>query len=93
MTRRGIAGIPKGHKGWLPAHRQTKWPETVYFLGFTHYCTRNQKGNFMVGRKTEKTRLWLSFEKFKELLRRMRHDPLHEQLTAINRRLQGHYAY
>jgi group II intron reverse transcriptase/maturase len=31
--------------------------ETIYFLGFTHYCTRNRKGNFMVGRKTEKKRL------------------------------------
>lgn len=75
------------------AHRQKKRPETVYFPGFTHYCTRNRKGNFMVGRKTEKTRLWRSFEKLKALLRRIRHDPLHEQLTAINRRLQGHYAY
>ena len=75
------------------AHRQKKRPETVYFLGFTHYCTRNQKGNFKVGRKTEKTRLWRSIQKFKELLRRIRHDPLHEQLTAVNRRLQGHYAY
>ena len=75
------------------AHRQKKRPETVYFLGFTHYCTRNRKGNFMVGRKTEKTRLWRSFEKLKALLRKIRHDPLHEQLAAINRRLQGHYAY
>jgi hypothetical protein len=24
-------------------------PETIYFLGFTLYCTRNQKGNFKVG--------------------------------------------
>jgi group II intron reverse transcriptase/maturase len=26
--------------------------ETVYFLGFTHYCTRNRKVKYMVGRKT-----------------------------------------
>ena len=57
------------------------------------YCTRNLKGNFMVGLKAEKTRLWRSFEKLKKLLRRIRHDPSHEQLAAINRRLQGHYAY
>src|SRR6202043_4114351 len=30
--------------------------ETIYFLGFTHFCTRNKEGNFMVGRKTEKSR-------------------------------------
>ena len=75
------------------AYRQAKQRETVYFLGFTHYCTRNQKGNFMVGRKTEKSRLRRSIGQFKELLRRIRHDPLNEQLTAINRRLRGHYAY
>ena len=32
-------------------------PETIYFLGFTLYCTRNRKGNFKVGMRTEKTRL------------------------------------
>jgi RNA-directed DNA polymerase len=26
-----------------------KRPETIYFLGFTLYCTRNRKGNFKVG--------------------------------------------
>jgi hypothetical protein len=29
-------------------------PETIYFLGFTLYCTRNQKGDFRVGLRTEK---------------------------------------
>ena len=28
-------------------------PETIYFLGLTLYCTRNQKGNFKVGMRTE----------------------------------------
>src|SRR6516225_7648286 len=34
-----------------------KRPETIYFLGFTLYCTRNLKGNFKVGMRTEKSRL------------------------------------
>jgi hypothetical protein len=29
--------------------RGRKRPETIYFLGFTLYCTRNRKGNFRVG--------------------------------------------
>src|SRR6516165_9930934 len=37
--------------------RGRRRPETIYFLGFTLYCTRNQKGNFRVGLRTEKTRL------------------------------------
>src|SRR5574341_32283 len=32
-------------------------PETVSFLGFTHYCTRNRQGNVKVERRTERTRL------------------------------------
>ncbi len=34
-----------------------KRPETIYFLGFTLYCTRNLKGKFKVGMRTEKSRL------------------------------------
>ncbi len=36
------------------AKEKGKRLETIYFLGFTHFCTRNRKGNFMVGRKIEK---------------------------------------
>ncbi len=65
------------------AGRKGKRPETIYFLGFTHYCTRSRKGNFMVGRKTEKSRLRRSIANLKELLRRIRHDLLHKQVTVI----------
>lgn len=66
---------------------------TIYFLGFTHYCTRNRKGNFQVARKTEKTRLARSMKKLKELVMRNRHNPLKQQAKAINQVLRGHYAY
>jgi RNA-directed DNA polymerase len=33
-----------------------KRPETIYFLGFTLYCTRNLKGNFRIGMRTERSR-------------------------------------
>ena len=36
--------------------RGRRRPETIYFLGFTLYCTRNRKGNFKVGLRTEKSR-------------------------------------
>ena len=67
--------------------------ETIYFLGFTHYCTRNRKGNFMVGRKTEKSRLKRSLNKLRELMRNIRHHSVKEQAKAINQVLRGHYAY
>jgi RNA-directed DNA polymerase len=39
------------------AKRSRNRPETIYFLGLTLHCTRNQKGNFKVGMRTEKSRL------------------------------------
>lgn len=68
-------------------------PETFNFLGFTFFCTKNQRGNFKVGMKTEKSRLNRSCNKMKEILKRIRHKPLREQSRQINIRLGGHYRY
>lgn len=73
--------------------RGRKRPETIYFLGFTLYCTQNQKGNFKVGLRTEKSRLQRSLSRLRELMRRMRHLPIREQVINLNRVLRGHYAY
>ncbi len=73
--------------------RGRRRPETMYFLGFTLYCTRNQKGNFKVGMRTEKSRLQRSLSHLRDLMRRMRHLPVSEQAINLNRVLRGHYAY
>ena len=79
------------------AQRETKEKgkslETIYFLGFTHYCTRNRKGNFMVGRRIEKSRFRRSVLKLQALMREIRHYSLREQVMKINQVLRGHYAY
>ena len=75
------------------AKRGRRRPETIYFLGFTLYCTRNLKGNFKVGMRTEKSRLNRSLLKLRDLMRRMRHLPIGEQVINLNRVLRGHYAY
>ncbi len=67
--------------------------ETIYFLGFTHFCTRNRSGNFMVGRKTEKSRLKRSVIALQIEIRQNRHAPLKEQCERINQILRGHYNY
>jgi group II intron reverse transcriptase/maturase len=67
--------------------------ETIYFLGFTHYCTRNRKGNFMVGRKTEKTRFKRSVNKIQDVLRTIRHWSIKDQVEKINQILRGNYNY
>jgi len=68
-------------------------PETLYFLGLTLYCTRNRKGNFKVGMRTEKSRLRRSLASLQELMRRIRHYAISEQASEINAVLRGHYAY
>jgi len=73
--------------------RGRKRPETLSFLGFTLYCTRNRQGNFKVGLRTEKTRLKRSMATLSELMRRLRHLPIREQVNNLNRVLRGHYAY
>jgi group II intron reverse transcriptase/maturase len=75
------------------SRRGRKRPETIYFLGFTLYCTRNQKGNFKVGLRTEKSRLQRSLARLSDLMQRMRHLSIREQVINLNRVLRGHYAY
>jgi RNA-directed DNA polymerase len=73
--------------------RGKKRPGTIYFLGFTLYCSRNRQGNFKVGMRTEKSRLRRSLAHLHDLMQRMRHLPVREQVINLNRVLRGHYAY
>ena len=73
--------------------RGRKRPETIYFLGFTLYCTRNLKGNFRIGMRTERSRLQRTLMRLQDLMRRMRHLPVKEQVANLNVLLRGHYAY
>jgi hypothetical protein len=73
--------------------RGRKRPQTIYFLGFTMYCTRNQKGNFRIGMRTEKSRLRRALVRLQDQMRRMRHLSIREQRDLLNQMLRGHYAY
>lgn len=73
--------------------RGRKRPQTIYFLGFTLYCTRNQKGNFRIGFRTEKSRLRRALTRLQDQMRRMRHSPLPEQVKHLNQMLRGHDGY
>ena len=66
----------------------------IYATGrFTLHCTRNQKGNYKVGLRTEKSRLQRSLSHLRDLMRRMRHLSVREQVFNLNRVLRGHFAY
>ena len=75
------------------AKRGRRRPETIYFLGFTLYCTSNHKGNFRVGFRTEKSRLRRSMMKLKDLMNQIRHFPVVEQQIRVNQLLRGLYGY
>ena len=45
-----LSKMPCGYRH--ASKRGRKRPETIYFLGFTLYCTRNQKGNFRIAMRT-----------------------------------------
>jgi RNA-directed DNA polymerase len=73
--------------------RGRKRPETIYFLGFTLYCTRNLKGNFGIRMRTKKSRLRRALARLQDQMRRMRHLSIQEQVNHLNQMLRGHYAY
>ena len=73
--------------------RGRRRPETIYLLGFTLYCTRNRKGNCRVGLRTEKSRVRRTLNNAQDLMRRIRHLPIREQVDHLNQVLRGHYAY
>ena len=75
---------------------QQTWPETLgddLLSGFTLYCTRNRKGNFRIGMRTEKTRLRRALTRLQDQMRQMRHLSLQDQVNHLNQMLRGHYVY
>ena len=68
-------------------------PGNDLLSGPTLYCTRNRKGNFKVADAAAKSRLRRSLMSLQELMRRVRHHRIGDQVSDINAALRGHYAY
>src|SRR5580692_5684984 len=58
--------------------------ETFTFLGFTHYCTTNSKGYFVVGRTTQPKRMQAALRKIKAVLR----ERMHERVPVVGQWLK-----
>jgi RNA-directed DNA polymerase len=71
----------------------TRGPGTFNFLGFTHYVGRSRRGNFMVGRQTEKKRFQRKLEALKERLKELRVLGQQAMATYARQHLQGHIQY
>lgn len=68
-------------------------PKTFDFLGFTHYCSKSQKGAFRVKRKTSGKKFKQKVKALKTWVKLNRHMKQPEFLKTIRSKLMGHYRY
>jgi group II intron reverse transcriptase/maturase len=73
--------------------REEGKPETFNFLGFTHICSVDRRGRFIVRRHTMRQRLTAKLQSMKIELKRRRHEKLAEQRRWLRSVLRGHYQY
>jgi RNA-directed DNA polymerase len=62
-------------------------------LGFTHYCTTRENGEFKVARKTIRTRLIKQIKALQDELRKRMYDAMGKTLKWIRAVLLGHMNY
>ena len=69
-------------------------PETIEFLGFTHWCGATRKnGKFTIRRKPIAKRMRKKLKEIKETLMRRRHTPVPEQGRWVRSVIRGYFAY
>lgn len=73
--------------------RSPSEPTTFDFLGFTHYWGRSLRGDWVVKRKTAKSRLKRALSALSEWCRKNLHLPIQEQHQKLTQKLRGHYGY
>jgi RNA-directed DNA polymerase len=62
-------------------------------LGFTHFWGRSWKGNWVVQRKTSRSRFGRALHRVAEWCRRNRHRTVREQHKMLVAKVRGHYNY
>ena len=68
-------------------------PGTFDFLGFTHDWGKSLRGNWVVKRKTARSRFQRTLRGLSDWCRRHRHEPVEVQQQVLNSKLQGHDSY
>jgi RNA-directed DNA polymerase len=77
----------------LVEFKPEKGGTTFDFLGFTHYWGKSKKGKQVVKRQTSKKKLKKATQAVSTWVRENRHQKVCLLITALNRKLKGHYAY
>lgn len=75
------------------AERRERRPETFNFLGFTHICGENRRGNFTLVRRTIRERMTAKLHAVKIELLRRRHQPIPTQGKWLGQVVRGFFAY
>jgi len=76
------------------AKRQERKAHTFDFLGFTHYCGKSRKGNFIVGRKTSRKKFRKRCRELKAWLKGIRNQAaVRDWWPILGAKLRGHYQY
>lgn len=68
-------------------------PESFTFLGFTHYCGINSKGQFNVWCRTAVKRMAAKLAQIKSALRQRMHQPVAQVGMWLKRVVNGYYQY
>jgi len=68
-------------------------PEVFDFLAFRHYWAKSRKGNWVVKRKTAKSRLARALVRMNVWCRSNRHESLEYQHLRLCQKLTGYFAY
>jgi RNA-directed DNA polymerase len=76
------------------AKQQGRKPDSFTFLGFTHYVGKSRKGNFLLGRKTDRHKLRAKLLEMKLWFIEIK-NKLHmrEWWNTLRAKLIGHYRY
>jgi len=75
------------------ARRDNRRANTFDFLGFTHYCGRNRKGKFLLGRRTSGKKFRKACAQINEWLRQIRIIRIKDWWPVLAAKLRGHYNY
>jgi len=76
-----------------PSEGQRKGKNNFTFLGFTHYWVKSRKGNWIVGRKTDSSRLKRAITAINAWCKANRFLSMREQWKMLKAKIKGHYAY
>jgi len=75
-------------------NRGKRKPDTFNFLGFTQYCSKSRRGNFLMKVKTERQRKNNAIKEVKEYLKKTRNRIKAKDIwKTLEAKFRGHYNY